>query len=126
MADSEGTWIRGIDTHKSAVAFGLFGRGRDDKRVFFIDPDGHRHGIYGHTFSIQDVHLIEDGKTIVSVGGDREIKFWNSDSFEQRLAIRESEILTTAAVSPDESVIAAGTREGSVLLYHSPKSGAKK
>lgn len=117
---SKGVWIRGLDTHRGAIVYGLFGMPADGNRIFHLSKDKRKRGFYGHTFSMHDVKFIEDGETLVSLGGDRELKIWNTDNFEQRLAIRESEIFSCLAVSPDESMIAAGTREGPVFLYHAP------
>lgn len=115
-------WVRGLATHGNSFAFGLFGGlSEDGHRVFLVDSNGHRRGFYGHTFSLQALEIMEQGKTLVSVGGDKEIKFWSGDTLEQRMAIRESEIFQSFALSPDERIIAAGTREGTILLYRAPR-----
>ena len=113
----ENTWISGLDTAGDQIAFGLFGElSHDGHRVILIKQH-ERRGMYAHAFPIRGVEFIEGGKTLVTMGGDRQIKFWDTATFEPRLTIRESEIYHRMAVSPDDKIIAAGTREGSIFLY---------
>lgn len=128
---STGTWIRGLDVHRNVYSFGLFGSTANGKRVFMVDTSGTTRGFYGHTFSIQATGFMEQGRTLITLGGDREIKLWTTDNFDLKLAIREDEILQDFAISPDETMIAAGTREGSIFIYEAPKrdrnaSGSKE
>ncbi|MFN3189432.1 MAG: WD40 repeat domain-containing protein [Aureliella sp.] len=74
----------------------------------------------GHAFQVEDMKFIENGATLVSIGGDREIKILDLELREPRLMIQDDEIYTSMAISPGEEIIAAGTREGSVILYRAP------
>ena len=119
--------IDGLATSGNRLVFGLGGEpdvSDSPARVFIDDMDmgSSRRRLYGHTFPIKDLALIENGKTLVTVGGDRQIKLWNSDTLESRLSIREPEIFASLAVSPDERTIAAGTREGTIFLYSAPRT----
>ena len=108
------------------VAFGLFGQASPElqfQRVFVYDRDLNTYrGIYGHTFSIQDVEFLGDGSTLVSLRGDRTIRLTDihSRQLNERLTIQGPAVFNCLAVSPDDRIIAAGTREGTVILYRVP------
>lgn len=112
------SWVNGLASHEQTFAFGLFGKfSQADNRVHVVTNDSTRRVFSGHTFSICDMGFIDDGRTLITMGGDREIKLWSYDTLEQRLAIREQEIFECLAVSPRGDIIAGGTREGSIFLY---------
>ena len=106
-----------LDTQGGTIAIGLFRTWRSGGNLLFGPLGGDLYELMGHTFPIEDLALIEDGKTLISVGADRELKFWDLDLREPRFAIHDEEVMNSIAVSPDENVIAVGTREGTVILY---------
>ena len=61
--------------------------------------------------------FLNDGQTLVSAGTDHTIKLFDVQRLESRLTIEEDEIFSCLAVTKDNAILAAGTREGSVFFY---------
>lgn len=114
-----GRWIRGLDVYEDQFAYSLFGAPNKDLNHILVVDAGTQaaRGFYGHKNSVHGVFFIDGARELVTLGGDRTIRFWDTKNFEQRAMIRENEILSQLAISPDESTIAAGSREGSVFIY---------
>jgi WD40 repeat protein len=64
------------------------------------------------------VSFLRDGRTLVSAGTDRLIKLWDLETQQERFNLRGGEsIFQSLAISPDEKIIAAGTRNGMIRVF---------
>jgi WD40 repeat protein len=71
----------------------------------------------GHGLHVESIAFLNDGRTLVSAGGDRTLKFWDLPTGRERFTVEGGvKIFTSLAISPDETVIAAGTRDGTIRL----------
>ena len=60
---------------------------------------------------------LEDGDTLLSVGGDRMLKVWDLTMAQERLTIEEdSRIFETFATLPGDRIVAARYRDGTIRL----------
>ncbi|WP_197455903.1 WD40 repeat domain-containing protein [Stieleria neptunia] len=112
------SWVSSLCCYKQMVAFGLFNRHRG-YQVFYGDIRQSLHKLYGNNSNSKGVAFIEEGRTLVTIGSDQQLKIWDLELGESRFTISDSEIFCAMAVLHDERLIAAGTREGSVILYRS-------
>ena len=58
------------------------------------------------------------GETLVSAGADRVVKLWDLQSRQERFNLKGgSSIFEALAISPDEKIIAADARDGTVHFF---------
>lgn len=81
------------------------------------NTDRHR-VLTGHRFGVGSLKFLHDGKTLISGSADSSIRVWDLPTGRERFTIRAgTEIISSMAISPDETVIAAGTRNGNIRLF---------
>jgi WD40 repeat protein/serine/threonine protein kinase len=74
--------------------------------------------LVGHYMNGTHVSFLRDGRTLVSAGTDRLIKLWDLETQQERFNLRGGEsIFESLAISPDEKLIAAGTRDGMIRVF---------
>ncbi len=71
----------------------------------------------GHTAWINSVSFSPDGQTILSGGGDKTIKIWNSKNGEEIKTILEKDEVNTASFSPDGQTILSGSDDKTLKLW---------
>jgi hypothetical protein len=69
------------------------------------------------TFHASGITAINSENTIVAVGQDRTLRFMDADTLETRVSFSENEIFNSVLSAPDDSLLIATTREGSLLVY---------
>ncbi len=76
--------------------------------------------LYGHTDAVRSIRFMNGGRTLVSAAGDRTIRLWDVPTRQQRFVIDlDTSIFECLEVSPNDRVLAAGGRDGTVRLYRS-------
>jgi WD40 repeat protein len=81
-------------------------------------PSGDRHVFLGHSVFVNSIRFLADGRTLVSCGADRLLKFWDIATRQERFSLQSAtSIYSCMAISPCETVIAAGTRDGTIRLF---------
>lgn len=108
--------VRGLQVHENAVAVGLFHSRHKSGNLFARVGDQPLLPIRGHTFSIVDLQFFQDGRTIVTAGADRRLKFWDRDNGQQRFSMHLDGVPTALSISADERTIAIALRDGSVQI----------
>jgi WD repeat/SOCS box-containing protein 1 len=137
------TLIRKLEGHHNDVVScefspdgALLATASYDTRVIVWDP--HKGAVLlelGHLFPppspifaggsndrwVRSVSFCQDGLHIASVTDDRLVRFWNiEDKAPQAISSLTNGLC--CAFSTDGSVVAAGTRDGGVLFWESPRS----
>jgi WD40 repeat protein len=75
------------------------------------DIDAHASGGFFAAYSM-------DGGTVLTAGGDKKLKLWQSSDFRLMRSFEgHSKYVLTAALSPDRKTIASGGGDGMVLLW---------
>lgn len=78
-----------------------------------------RASLCGHSLAPCALLFLDDAQTLVSAGIDRSLRFWDVPTGQPRLAVAtDPSILECLAVTPDESTIVAGCRNGKIRVFH--------
>jgi eukaryotic-like serine/threonine-protein kinase len=79
--------------------------------------------LLGHKYSVRSVAFLHGENTLISIGDDRMLKVWDLETQQERLTISAGpHIYTCMAISPDNEIVAAGSRDGTILIYRAPVS----
>lgn len=71
-----------------------------------------------HAGPVSSVDFSPDGKTLVSVGHDSQICFWDAGTWQQIAVLHEASIpIGAVAFSPDGQTLATGSFDGHIRLY---------
>jgi WD40 repeat protein len=76
-----------------------------------------------HEGDVWSVAFTNDGKTLVSGGGDQEkpgeIKLWDTSSWRQRGSLKHRREILCLALAPRDGALAAGTGDHTIKLWSS-------
>lgn len=73
----------------------------------------------GHsTGAVESLAFLSDQRTLISESADQTLKVWDVPTGRERFTLDGSpKTFRSLAISPDETVIAAGTRDGTIRLF---------
>ncbi len=116
--------VVGCSPDERFIAAGLFSAGGpEDRRLVVWDRWSYcERVLHGHNYTVRAVSFLEDGDTLLSVGGDRMLKVWDLTMAQERLTIEEdSRIFETFATLPGDQVVAARYRDGTIRLIRAKR-----
>jgi WD40 repeat protein len=125
--DEKGVLVHGVSTHSTTTFVGhpFNASGTAIARADFTDafglwdwPSGEWHVFLGHSVFVNSVRFLADGRTLVSCGADRVLKFWDIATGQERFNLQSAtSIYSCMGILPCETVIAAGSRDGTIRLF---------
>ena len=71
----------------------------------------------GHEADVQFITFLNDGKTVLTVGGDRTVRTWDAVTGRQLRQFDTKVPVSGAALSPDQRLLALGEWQGGVNLW---------
>jgi WD40 repeat protein len=78
--------------------------------------------LQGHTLTVWGLAFFKDNLALVSVGGDRTVRFWDLAQCEERFLIDEKSAALSLALSPDERTLAVWVADGTIRLHRAAHS----
>jgi WD40 repeat protein/serine/threonine protein kinase len=119
---NHGSYVESVSSSPDGrkLAAGFFGAA--PKGLIVWDRSSYRReALLGHKHAVYSVAFLHHEDTLISASGDRMLKAWDLETGQERLTIDGSpHIYSCAAVSPDDRVVAAGSRDGTILIYRAP------
>ena len=89
----------------------------DDSFEVFTDDGTHLSIDLAHAGGVNEFALTDEGRTLLTVGGDGRLRCWAMPSLTPLLSVRIPEMAAIRAISViDHETIAVGDRQGSVAL----------
>ena len=73
--------------------------------------------IYHHRDRVNDLQLLQGGRTLVTASSDGELALWHSLNGQKLVSFQHPAHLSQVVVSPDESLIATGSWDGSARIF---------
>lgn len=113
----------GHSAEVNGLAFNVDGTrlvsGSADRAINVWDPaTGERvTSLTAHGRSVKVVAFSLDGSVMITSGDDGIIRVWNPSNFSELAALQHEEMVGDADISPDNSVIASGTRDFLLHLW---------
>jgi WD40 repeat protein len=114
--DTSGDPVVGIKASKknlSTVAFSpdksiLATGGLGDDISLWKLPSGEATGVLtGHKIAVMSVKFLDGGRSLVSLGNDQTVRFWNTDTWQEARVLSLSDPSARGIVfSPDEDIVA--------------------
>lgn len=89
----------------------------DDIQLWDLPAGHHRTTLSGHRTAVDTLRFIEEGRTLVSVGHEQSIKFWDTATWQETRSLRSrAPGVRGLAFSSDEMTLALAV-EGGVQLW---------
>ena len=76
-----------------------------------------RFNLVGHRKQVTGIAFSPDGKTIVTVGQDQDVRWWDAATGKPQATELHGSSLACVAISPDGKLVASGAEDGTVKVW---------